>query len=150
MIHPAISMGRPLPAAVTMGGGIVFELTPAYGGWTFNTLYNFPPAGRAVPKTSWSWMPRVTSTAQLTVSGTMDTARFKLTPSNGGWTYTSLHAHGGTDGAHPFGPILMRTAISTAPPLRRFGELRLRCVWEITRKAVVSGSWSVISGGESS
>jgi hypothetical protein len=30
---------------------------------------------------------------------------FKLTPSNGGWTYTSLHDFTGGDGRQPFGQV---------------------------------------------
>ncbi len=33
---------------------------------------------------------------------------FKLTPSLGSWTYTSLHDFtGGDDGAYPVGPVLL-------------------------------------------
>jgi len=90
------------------GGGIVFEFTPASGGWTFNTIYNLSACGPCGPQ------DKLVMDAAGNLYGTTYGlgnegygSVFKLTPSNGNWTYTSLHDFtGGTDGAHPFGPIL--------------------------------------------
>ena len=90
------------------GGGTVFELTSANGVWTFNTTYDFFGCGSCGPQ------DKLVMDAAGNLYGTTYGlghegygSVFKLTPSNGGWTYTSLHDFtGGTDGAHPFGPIL--------------------------------------------
>jgi uncharacterized repeat protein (TIGR03803 family) len=74
------------------GGGTVFELTPSNGGWTFTTLYSFVGSAQCG------------STADLVMdaSGSLyggtncdgaygEGNAFRLTPSGGTWTYTSLH-----------------------------------------------------------
>lgn len=85
------------------GGGTEYELTPTNGGWTLSTLYGFsgPYGGGPAEK------PVMDSTGSLYGTTYMDGtygygAAFKLTRSNGGWTYTSFHDFtGGSDGANP-------------------------------------------------
>lgn len=90
------------------GGGTVFELSPSGGGWTYQLLYSFarPPNGRLV----------VGPVGNLVMDGNGNLygttisdgahgygAVFKLTPSNGNWSYTSLHDFtGGSDGGNPY------------------------------------------------
>ncbi len=84
--------------------GSVFELTPSAGGWTFTLLYAFPGqfgagcfsnlvmAGGSLYGT--------TASHGVYGLGTL----FKLTPSNGSWTYTSLYDFtGSSDGRVPYG-----------------------------------------------
>jgi len=90
------------------GGGTVFELTTAYGGWTYNTIYNLSGCGQCGPQ------DKLVMDAAGNLYGTTYGlghdgygSVFKLTPSNGGWTYTSLHDFtGGTDGALPEGRLI--------------------------------------------
>jgi hypothetical protein len=74
-------------------GGTVWELSPSNGGWAFTVLHSFPtytvgdygpyapvidPAGNLYGITNWG--------------GANNTGfHFKLTPANGGWTYTDLY-----------------------------------------------------------
>ena len=81
---------------VVGGGGTVFELTPSGGNWTFATLYGFyNPNG---DNGAYGPDDRLTMDAAGNLYGTTkwDGAYgcgnvFKLIPSNGGWTYASLH-----------------------------------------------------------
>jgi uncharacterized repeat protein (TIGR03803 family) len=94
------------------GGGSVFELAPSGGTWTFTTLYSFNYSGS-------NTSPGPTSTLTMDASGALygNTYAegaygygniFKLTPSQGGWTYTSLHDFtGGSDGGYPWGQVIL-------------------------------------------
>jgi uncharacterized repeat protein (TIGR03803 family) len=80
-------------------GGTVFQLTPSDGTWTFNLVYAL--AGNNDPGP----MASLTLDAAGNLYGTTYQdgaygfgAVFKLTPSGGGWTYTSLHDFTGSDG----------------------------------------------------
>jgi uncharacterized repeat protein (TIGR03803 family) len=84
------------------GGGTVFELTPFNGNWIMTNLYSF--SGSFGPFAS------LTMDAAGNLYGTANKdgaygygSVFKLTPGNGGWTYTDLHDFtGGSDGAYPY------------------------------------------------
>ena len=87
-------------------GGTVFELTPTSGGgWTFNTLYGLSCG----PQYCGGPLDKLVLDASGNLYGTTNIdgaygygSVFKLTPSNGGWTYTSLHDFTGyADGANP-------------------------------------------------
>jgi len=77
------------------GGGTVFELSPSAGGWSFNLLYAFEysyyspfpgPHGKLVMD------PAGTLYGLTTSDGGKNTGNiFKLTPSGGGYVYTSLY-----------------------------------------------------------
>ncbi len=84
------------------GGGTVFELSFANGFWVLTTLHSFAgdhtcgPADKLI----------MDSTGSLYGSTFCDGAFgdgsvFKLTPSNGGWTYQSLHDFSQVDGKNP-------------------------------------------------
>ncbi len=96
-------------------GGTVFELSPASGGWTFSTLYGLACTGDWCTDSFYGTYgakaplpPRFSDSPGPQASLLRDTAGnlygttfsdgpygcgsvFKLTPSGGGWTYTSLH-----------------------------------------------------------
>jgi uncharacterized repeat protein (TIGR03803 family) len=75
------------------GGAAVFELTPSAGGWNFSLVYSLggeydsdgPTAG--VVRDSAGNLYGITHSMGSYYMGTV----FKLTPSDGGWTYTLLH-----------------------------------------------------------
>jgi len=89
-------------------GGTVFELTPSGGNWTFNLAYDLSGDG-----------PGPTQNLVRDAAGNLYGATwgdglygqgvvFKLTPTNGGWTYTSLHDFtGGSDGGNALGGLAM-------------------------------------------
>jgi uncharacterized repeat protein (TIGR03803 family) len=128
------------------GGGTVYELSPAGGGnWTYHLLYSLPynstfdfslygPTGSLT----------MDSAGNLYGTTVLDGAFgggnvFKLTPSNGGWTYTSLHDFlGNSDGNQPFGNVILDNngnIFGTASQGGSTGECeQFGCgvVWEIT------------------
>jgi uncharacterized repeat protein (TIGR03803 family) len=76
------------------GGGTVFELTPTNSGWTFTTLYGIPGIGLAGEGVRGSLVMDRAGSLYGTTDADGANSRgsvFKLTPSNGSWTYTSLH-----------------------------------------------------------
>ena len=83
-------------------GGAVFELEPAGGTWTLTVLYGLQGNGTGP-------VNDLVMDASGSLYGTAYTdgaylfgSVFKLTPSQGGWTYTDLHDFtGGTDGGNP-------------------------------------------------
>jgi len=90
-------------------GGVIFELSPSNGSWVYTVLYNFPACGGygTGPKAP------LTIDAAGNLYGTFDgyynscpAGVFKLSPGQGGWTYTSLYQFtGGSDGAHPYSTV---------------------------------------------
>ena len=94
------------------GGGTVFELSPTENGWSFNTLYELPGNGivRSGPPGA-LLMDSAGSLYGVMNKGGRWGSVFKLTRSQNGWTYKSLHeftAH--DDGAFPTGSLVMDAA----------------------------------------
>ena len=88
----------------------MFMLTPAAGKWTFTSLYSFTGGGGSFGAPIFDAAGNLYDT---TVGDGLDRNGnvFKLTPSNGGWIYTSLHDFtGGDDGAMPFAGLTMDAA----------------------------------------
>lgn len=96
------------------GGGRVFEMTPANGGWNFGWLYQFLGNGGLSPNGP---QDKLVMDAAGNLYGTESAAGsngynqygsvFKLTHTNGGWIYTSLHDFtGGTDGRNPISNLV--------------------------------------------
>jgi uncharacterized repeat protein (TIGR03803 family) len=86
------------------GGGSVFDLSQSGANWTFDLVYGLngsegEPLGNLVMDVAGN-LYGTTFTGGANQFGTV----FKLTPRNGGWTYTSLHDFtDGEDGGLPFG-----------------------------------------------
>jgi uncharacterized repeat protein (TIGR03803 family) len=79
------------------GGGTVFMLSPSGSNWTYTLLHRF--TGSEGPMTSLS----IDASGSLYGTTYLDGAYglgsvFKLTPSNGGWMFTSLHDFTGVEG----------------------------------------------------
>jgi uncharacterized repeat protein (TIGR03803 family) len=84
------------------GGGTVFEMTPSGDNWTFTPLYGLS-GGTECGVYGDLVMDQAGNLYGTTLcDGAYGLGSvFKLTPSNGGWTYTSLHDFtGGSDGAN--------------------------------------------------
>jgi len=85
------------------GGGTVFEMVASGGGWSYDFLYGLSggidlgPYDKLLLDASGNLYGTTLGDGQYGFGSV-----FKLTPSNGGWTYTSLHDFtGGDDGASP-------------------------------------------------
>jgi uncharacterized repeat protein (TIGR03803 family) len=88
-------------------GGTVFKLMPSGGGWTYTLVHSFTGTGGdcgplGLIMDGAGNLYGFTGGEGAYNLGTV----FKLTPSGGSWTYTSLHDFtGGSDGADPHGLI---------------------------------------------
>jgi uncharacterized repeat protein (TIGR03803 family) len=89
-----------------MTGPGIWKLSPSNGSWTETVLYNWPlgaPGGRG----------SLTMDAQGSLYGVQSIfgqglgSVFKLTNSNGVWTYSTLHEFSGLDGAYPNGSLVI-------------------------------------------
>jgi len=114
------------------GSGAAFQLTASGGGWNYGLGYTGFTGGTG------PWGTMVMDAAgnfygtSLFAGAHGYGAVFKLTPSNGGWTYTSLHDFtGGNDGQHPYGGVTFDAngnLYGTAADGGRYGR---GVVWEI-------------------
>ncbi len=139
---PATFTAQQVPV-VQAGGGTVFEFTPSGGGGTYTTLYSFAGTGLYNGPRADLTMDAVGNLYGTTYGdGTHGFGNvFKLTHSNGSWTYTSLHDFtGGNDGAYPVSSVavdaagnLYGTASAGGSSVGQCNQ-RLGCgvVWEIT------------------
>jgi uncharacterized repeat protein (TIGR03803 family) len=98
------NLGEPLGAC-----GLAYQLTPSGGNWTFNTIADLPLAGCGIGPFAGLVMDASGNLYGTTYNGgTLGLgAVFKLTPSGGGWTYTSLHDFSGQDGELPEGGLVL-------------------------------------------
>jgi uncharacterized repeat protein (TIGR03803 family) len=81
-------------------GGTIFELTPSNGSWMYHVVYSFTgtegPHAKLTQDAAGSFYGTTYSDGAYGYGNV-----FKLSPSNGGWTYTSLYDFsGGTDGTY--------------------------------------------------
>jgi uncharacterized repeat protein (TIGR03803 family) len=118
----------------SLGNGTVFELTPSGGNWTFKLLYSFPGQNGGGPMASLTM-----DAAGVLYGTTYGTGAnnfgsvFKLTPSGGGWTYTSLHDFtGGDDGNNPISNVLLHPNGKLYGTASGGGSQGFGVVWEIT------------------
>lgn len=99
-------------AAGSGKGGTVFELTPSNGSWVYSTLYSFPAPSNGQTVVGPVGNLVMDNTGNLYGTTLVDGAQgygavFKLTPSNGGWTYSSLHDFtNGSDGSYPYSNLV--------------------------------------------
>jgi uncharacterized repeat protein (TIGR03803 family) len=86
-----------------IGCGTVFKLTPAGGSWAFSTLYTFGHDSEGCSPQDALVMDATGNLYGTLLEGGeyLWGAVFKLTPSNGNWTYTSLHDFEADDGEFP-------------------------------------------------
>lgn len=92
----------------------VFELLPAGGSWNFDLLHAFTytcgsyecgPQDRLVMNSSGNLYGTAYGAGAYGLGSV-----FKLSPSESGWTYTSLHDFtGGSDGANPVSGVVFDT-----------------------------------------
>ncbi len=96
----------------TGGNGTVFELSPQGGTWNFRTLYSFSEGlfGGPQDKLAMDAAGNLYGTTQHDGIYGLGSV-FKLTPSGGGWTYSSLHDFtGGSDGEFSYSSVVFDTS----------------------------------------
>jgi len=118
------------------GGGAVFQLAPdGGGGWSETVVYAFTSGlGMGGPE------GEVTVDQHGRILGTTAGggaygfgAAFEITPSSGGWTYTSLHDFlGFGDGELPMGSVVTDTEGNFFGTASLGGEYGDGAVWEVT------------------
>ena len=118
-------------------GGVAYQMTPGSGGWTYQTIYSFLN-GDGGPE------DKLMMDAAGNLYGTAFTAGafgwgsvFKLTPSLGGWTMTSLHDFCANDfpcpdGARPMSNVVMDAAGNLYGTTTLGGAFGDGVVWQIT------------------
>ncbi len=118
------------------GGGTVFELSPTGNTWTFKTLYAFPRNGGYYGCGPWGALT-IDTTGNLygatLCNGVYEQGNvFKLTNSENGWIYTSLHDFtGGSDGARPMGNVTIDADGTLYGTASEGGTSGLGTVWMI-------------------
>lgn len=115
------------------GGGAVYELALSNGRWSYNLAYGF--SGYAGPRDG----PTMDASGNIFLTdlatGLPNQAGsvFKLTPGAGGWTATDLYDFtGGSDGANPFGNVVLDAAGKLYGTTTLGGTHNLGVVFEIT------------------
>jgi len=90
-------------------GGTVYELTPSGGAWIFNLLYSLTGGQGGGPRDSLVMDKAGNLYGAANGDGSHKWGSiFKLTPFNGGWTYTDLYDFtGGKDGGWPRGSLVL-------------------------------------------
>ena len=116
--------------------GTVFELTPQPGGsWTETVLYTLSGLNSACggPNTGVVIDAAGDLITASSYSGSSGGEVFELTPSSGGWRYTELHAFEySSDGAYPFGNLLLDGNGNIYGTTSEGGEFGAGTVWKIT------------------
>ena len=117
-------------------GGVVFELSPSGGGWTFNVL-NALPGGtqNGGGPGSFLFMDSQGDIFGTTVAnGSWSHGSvFELKLQSGSWVYTSLHDFtGGSDGSEPFSNVVLDSNGSLYGTTTAGGDHGYGVVWEIT------------------
>lgn len=110
-------------------GGTVWEVSPTEGGgWSFSVLYAFAagdgPDGGLLMDSAGNLYG-----ATAGGGGNGYGAAFKLSPGNGGWTYTSLHDFtGGSDGGAPLSNLVMDSGGNLYGVTADGGQVESNCV----------------------
>jgi len=126
-LYGGTANGRPNP--------VVYELSPSNGSWIYSTLYTFNsdfccgPDADPVMDSAGNLYGTTGGDSVEQIYGTV----FKLTPSNGGWTYTDLHDFtGGNDGGLPQSRVLIDANGNLYGTASVGGSNGYGVVWEIT------------------
>lgn len=120
------------------GGGTVFMLSPLGGTWSFDLIYGLSLTNQCYtyggPEASLTMDANGNLYGTATVDGAYTGGSvFKLTPSDGGWTYTDLHDFtGGSDGLAPISTVTFDASGNLYGTASEGGAYGYGTVWEIT------------------
>jgi uncharacterized repeat protein (TIGR03803 family) len=135
----------------TAGCGVVFELTPASGGWSETVLYSFTggadgrqPYARLLFDTPGSLYGTTLQGGNInTVCSSGCGTVFELTPTSTGWTESVLYAFaGGADGPSPYDGLVFDPAGKLYGSTNAGGAYGAGTIFRLTRAA--GGSWKEI------
>jgi len=124
------------------GAGTVFELKPQGGSWTETTLYSFPQnlnpnGGLAFDKAGNLYGTIYNGGAHGFGSV------FQLTPTQGGWTETTIHDFGGgSDGAYPFSAPIVGQGGNLLGTTSEGGNGTGGVIYELKPPATKGGAWT--------
>jgi uncharacterized repeat protein (TIGR03803 family) len=117
------------------GGGTVYSLAPAKGGWKLSTLYNFPGRGQPGPsdKLTMDAAGNLYGTTQGYPPAGDNGTVFKLTHTSSGWKETLLHRFtGGSDGQVPYSTLVLDSSGHIYGTALLGGKYEYGVVFEIT------------------
>jgi len=114
-------------------GGTVWELSPSNGSWIYGVIYSFPgsnfgPFGPVL-------MDAAGNLYGTTLAGGayQEGSVFKLTNTDGAWTYTTLHDFSnGSDGRSPYGHLILDSNGNLYGTAGWGGSTNNGVIWEIT------------------
>jgi len=91
------------------GGGVVYELQPSGGTWTYSVLAALPALPHTVGPLAALTMDAAGNLYGTTQQGGSNGygSVFKLTRSGDNWIYTDLHDFNNQDGAYPYGSVAL-------------------------------------------
>ncbi len=115
------------------GGGTVFKLTPSGGSWSYSLVISISGTSGCGPFANLAFDGAGNLYGTTLCDGASNAGNvFKLTPSGGSWTYSSLHDFtGGSDGGYPRSNVTFDTAGNFYGTASRGGN-GVGVVWEIT------------------
>lgn len=114
------------------GCGVVYELSPSGGHWTFQVLHDFACPGQGV-----------FGDLTLDAAGNLYGVRysggahdegqlFEMTPSNGSWTYTDLYDFTAAEGYFSYGAVVFDASGNIYGTSEAGGQYGHGTVWEFT------------------
>ena len=112
-------------------GGVVYELTPNGSGWNFQVIYNLPGAIGPYGELAFDAAGNLYGLGQGDGADGLGML-FKLTPSNGSWTFTDLYDFSGASGCFPYGSVSFDTSGNIYGTTESCGLYGHGVVWEIT------------------
>ena len=115
-------------------GGTVFKLAPSNGSWTYSVVYSLSGSGYRGPAASLVMGGAGNLYGTTLNDGPYGSGNvFRLAPSGGGWTYTSLYDFtGGNDGGEPICNVTFDANGNLYGTTYYGGAYGYGVVWEIT------------------
>jgi len=116
----------------TNGCGVVYELSPSGSGWTFHVLYDFACPGEGI--VGELTLDAAGNLYGVRYSGGADGngMLFKMTPSNGSWTFTDLADFTNAAGRFAFGSVIFDASGNIYGTTESGGLYGYGTVWEFT------------------